>query len=323
MKRIAVIGERNSGVATLIGDTLRKTAGWRVGVLPLTKSDRLEEGFSRLERAGYDCAVGTTEHAMLRRPVALGVLTGGGEAVDRSTLNTCEKLVVNLDGEQGAQLANRCPVLTYSERNNRADLIAKFLRCYPNRTEFDALTRQGIQRVRLPVLGGYDLYQGLAALGCGLSLGFPLPKLAKAVECAAGLPGKMEPFSTGLNFRLVLDTGKTAEELEPVLLSLSPMRGAGGRLCVLLGQLSEQAQRDAEELAGQLAQEVLPFTADRRQAVYCLLSHGRENDVLLIAGAHEAGSAQDERKFAAEWLREHGNKAEGEPSAEGEKGRKK
>ncbi len=50
--------------------------------------------------------------------------------------------VLNLDDEAGRYYASTapCPVFTYSERRDEADLTAKNLRLFPQRVEFEAVT---------------------------------------------------------------------------------------------------------------------------------------------------------------------------------------
>ena len=304
MKQIAVIGRRSSIVtANLIGTMLRRTTGRKAGVLnPEDREDALRGGLCQLALQGCDWAVSAVRSGNAEQSFQLGVLTDWGEEPMPSALSACEKLVVNLDDECGKRLAAGREVFTYSERRDEADLTAKNLRCYPDRIEFEALTWNSIHRVRMPVLGGYDIYHGLAALACGLSLGYPLEQLAPSIEQAAGVPGHLEQIPTDQPFCLVVDQASHALELEELLLTLLPMRGKGGMLRLLPGAVPEEEWGLASDVAGGLADEVIRPGKDRGQNVHELLNRGKAGDVLVIAGVHEPGSKDDERRMAAQWL---------------------
>lgn len=306
MKQIAVIGSRgNTVAASLIGTMLHQAAGWKVGVLGLdNKGLTLRAGLEQLALQGYDCAVAALGTEAVDQSFQVGVLTDWSDSRLPEAVDACEKLVVNLDDACGQQMARQFPALTYSERKDQADLTAKNLRCYPNRTEFEALTWDDIQRVRMPVLGGYDIYHGLAALGCGLSLGFSLDTLAPSMERAAGVPGHLELIPTEEPFHLVVDRANRAMELENLLLTLLPMRGKGGSLRLLTGAVPEEERCLAADVADGLADEVILPSEDRSQSVRELLSRGRAGDVLVIAGVHDPGSGEDERLMAAHWLQQ-------------------
>src|SRR5699024_5048815 len=80
--------------------------------------------------------------------------------------------VLNLDDEAGRYFARTVavPRLTYSERRDEADLTAKNLRLFPDRVEFEAVAAGAISRVRLPIPGGFTVYNALGVLTCGLAL---------------------------------------------------------------------------------------------------------------------------------------------------------
>jgi UDP-N-acetylmuramoyl-L-alanyl-D-glutamate--2,6-diaminopimelate ligase len=298
MKQIAVVGSTGQeAAASLIGATLRKTAGWKVGVLGPEEGSGtpLTQGLHRLEEEGCDCAIAALRPGPVEQVFQLGILTGWQDSRPPLAVEACEKLVVNLDDPGARALAGRRAALTYSEGKNGADLTAKYLRCYPTRTEFDALTWKEIQRVRMPVLGGYDLYQGLAALGCGLRLGISLNSLARSVEEAAGVPGHLEEVAPGqLPFRVVVDEARTAASLESLLLTLRPLRGEGGKLRLVLGQRMPGEENLMELLAKELADQVW-FLERQPDALRLLAKAGQPGDVLAVSGIHRPGSAGDER----------------------------
>ena len=101
----------------------------------------------------------------------------------------CRRAVLNLDDEAGRWYRERlaCPVFTYSENKDQADLTAKGIRLYPGQVEFEAVAREQIQRVFLPIPGGFTIYNALCALSVGLCLGLRLSECAAALRSARGV----------------------------------------------------------------------------------------------------------------------------------------
>ena len=101
----------------------------------------------------------------------------------------CRRAVLNLDDEAGRWYRERlaCPVFTYSENKDQADLTAKGIRLYPGQVEFEAVAREQIQRVFLPIPGGFTIYNALCALSVGLCLGLRLSECAAALRSSSAL----------------------------------------------------------------------------------------------------------------------------------------
>lgn len=55
-----------------------------------------------------------------------------------------------------------CPAFTYSENKDAAGLTAKNIRLFPGHVEFEAVSREEIQRIHLPIPGGFTIYNALA-----------------------------------------------------------------------------------------------------------------------------------------------------------------
>jgi hypothetical protein len=311
MKRIAVIGTGGQeAAANLIGNTLSQTTGWNVRVLSQTGRGKtsLEQRLSRLDGQGCQCAVAALGPESVKEglaaPFQLGILTDWREMSPPAAVNACAQLVVNLDDPCGRLLARgRRGTLTYSEGKDQADLTAKYLRCYPTCTEFDALTWREIRRVRMPVMGGYDVYQGLAALSCGLSLGLSLEALVKSVEKAKGLPGHLEELTGPQDpFRIVVDGAVSAAQVESLLLTLSPLKGEGGALRLRLGRPLAGERGLTLDVATELADQVEVRTPPAEEQILGLLEAAGPGDLVVVAGVHSPGSTGDERKIIRQWL---------------------
>lgn len=232
----------------------------------------------------------------------------------------CDTAVLNLDDEAGRYYeANAaCPTFTYSENKDTADLTAKNMRLFPDRVEFEALTDEDIQRVKLPIPGGFSIYNALAALACGRVLGLSLKKMAKAIAEVSGVKGRVEVVPVPADFTVLIDYAHTPDALENILYTV---RGfVQGRVILVFGCGGDR-DRGKRPLMGQIAGELADYVIvtsdnprteppmtiithilagledsqtprevvpDRRAAIRRALELGREGDVILLAGkGHE------------------------------------
>lgn len=228
--------------------------------------------------------------------------------------------VINLDDPAAAYLLEHAQSenITYSINNNEADVVAKEVKLKSGGVEFLALTLGQIARIRLGIPGQFSVYNALAALACGLSLGFPLEEMAVALESAKGVVGRMEVVPTGKDYTVLIDYAHTPDALENVLSSL---RGfAQGRVVALFGCGGDR-DTTKRPIMGKIACELADFvivTSDnprteppekiigdilagmkdtktpyrvienRREAIAWALANARPDDILLLAGkGHE------------------------------------
>ncbi|MBR1781417.1 MAG: hypothetical protein IJ751_08470 [Oscillospiraceae bacterium] len=132
-------------------------------------------------RAG--CAVFLSRSA---GEAAAGELASGADAI------------LNLDDPEGVpKLPDGVRRWTISERRNSADVSAKNLRLRPFRTQFEAVTRDDICRLSVPLPEGRGLYPGLAAACAALTFGMGLNESAAALEGAEPVPLGMIPLPLG------------------------------------------------------------------------------------------------------------------------------
>ena len=254
----------------------------------------------------------------------------------------CERAVLNLDDEAGRYYAATapCPVFTYSERRDEADLTAKNLRLFPQRVEFEAVTMEAIARVKLSIPGGFTVYNALGVLACGVALGLPLAACAQALASAKGVKGRLEVVPVPADFTVIIDYAHTPDALENILTTVRDF--TGGRVLCLFGcggdrDRSKRPQMGA--IAGSLAdvavvtsdnprtedpetiiREILAgmkdaaaqchVESDRRRAIALALSLAKPGDTVVLAGKghetyQEIGGVQhhlDEREEIAAWF---------------------
>ena len=228
--------------------------------------------------------------------------------------------VLNLDDEAGRYYARTVavPKLTYSERRDEADLTAKNLRLFPDRVEFEAVAEGAISRVRLPIPGGFTVYNALGVLTCGLALGLPLADCADALAKAPGVKGRIEVVPVPADFAVIIDYAHTPDALENILTTVRDF--TAGRVICLFGCGGDRDRTKRPQMgaiAGSLAdvavvtsdnprteepeaiiRDILPglegtaaevvVEPDRRAAIRRALSLAKPGDTVVLAGkGHE------------------------------------
>ena len=228
--------------------------------------------------------------------------------------------VLNLDDEAGRYLARTVavPRLTYSERRDEADLTAKNLRLFPDRVEFEAVAEGAISRVRLPIPGGFTVYNALGVLTCGLALGLPLADCADALAKAPGVKGRIEVVPVPADFAVIIDYAHTPDALENILTTVRDFTagrviclfGCGGdrdrtkrpQMGAIAGSLADvtvvTSDNPRTEEPGAIIRDILPglegtaaevvVEPDRRAAIRRALSLAKPGDTVVLAGkGHE------------------------------------
>lgn len=232
----------------------------------------------------------------------------------------CDTGIFNLDDETGRLFAARAPCqrMTYSENKREADLLAANIRLLSDRVEFEAVMLGGISRVRLPIPGGFSIYNALGVLTCGLALGYPLATLTAALAQAKGVKGRIELVPVPAPYTVLIDYAHTPDALENILLTAREFTER--RLLCLFGCGGDR-DRSKRSLMGELAAELsdlviltsdnprseppedimadiaegfpdsflaLRVEPDRRRAIDLALSLAEEGDVLVLCGkGHE------------------------------------
>jgi len=251
--------------------------------------------------------------------------------------------VLNLDDEAGRWYRERvkCPAFTYSERDAGADLTARNLRLFPDRVEFEALMTGKLSHVVLPIPGGFSVYNALAALAAGVSLGVPLERLAQVMPRVHGVKGRVEVVPVPADYTVVIDYAHSPNALENILTTardftrnrLICVFGCGGDrdrtkrplMGAVAGELADVAvvtsdnprTEDPQAIITDIltgmgeSQAEIHVEPDRRAAIVRALSAGEPGDVIVLAGKghetyQEIGTGRfplDEREVVAGFFR--------------------
>ncbi len=293
------------------------------------------------------CVMEVSSHALVLRRVdgirfAAGVFTNltrdhldfhdGMEAYFTAKRRLFEMLprdapaVINLDDPRGGSLVEIAgrPV-TYAI-NRPADVTPGPLSFTLDGLSFEARTPEGRVRVRSHLVGRPNVYNLLAAIATGVSLGLPLDRIERGIAGLTGVPGRFEVVSgADDDVTVVIDYAHTDDALRNLLETARPLAarrlitvfGCGGdrdrTKRPLMGMVaarmsdvvivtsdnprSEEPQAIVDEVlrgipggaaSGRATPQQILTEIDRRKAIGRAIAMVQPGDVVLIAGkGHE------------------------------------
>ena len=193
-------------IQNMIGDTVIRTER------TTPESFELQKLFSEMVDAGCThCVMEVSSHALVlhrrtklrlrpafyephRRPSGFPqddgrILRGEGDAFPR-----CKHGVVNTDDAYAPKIMEHatCEVPGYAEKDPDAELRAENIALHAGSVEFMAKTRDAQADIQLTIPGGFTVYNALAVIGAGLTLGITLGDIAQALKTASGVKGRVE-----------------------------------------------------------------------------------------------------------------------------------
>jgi UDP-N-acetylmuramoyl-L-alanyl-D-glutamate--2,6-diaminopimelate ligase len=230
--------------------------------------------------------------------------------------------VINIDDSYGVELADRLEreglqVVRYGVKND-ADVRAFEPEFSLAGMTFNLFTPAGTSRFHSPLVGPPHVYNTLAAVASGLSLGYNLETIERALGKCTGAPGRFERVPSTHDFAVVVDYAHTDDALLNVLRTArdvtrgriitvfgcggdrdrskrAPMGEAAGSLSDVVILTSDNPRTEDPERILADAEVGLQNTgkpyrkiSDRREAIHHAVSQARSQDLVLIAGkGHE------------------------------------
>ncbi len=250
-------------------------------------------------------------------------------------------VVLNADDSSYAALAPRAPapVIRYGLGGAvEVEVRAVDVRDEGWSTSCRVISPWGEGSLNLPLPGTFNVYNALAAIAAGCTLGASFDAARQALEGHGGVPGRMERLDLGQPFTVVVDFAHTPDALTQVLSTLR--RQTPRALIVVFGSAGER-DRDKRPLMGRIAAQLADYSiltdedprledrhqilaeiaagavaggavegrqfqriADRREAIRAAFSRARPGDTVLLAGkGHERSiiGAVDGRLHTSPW----------------------
>jgi UDP-N-acetylmuramoyl-L-alanyl-D-glutamate--2,6-diaminopimelate ligase len=142
--------------------------------------------------------------------------------------------VLNADEAASEYLAGvtTAQIVTYGIERD-ADVRASGIRITANGTEFDCSTFAGNTRIRLRLVGKFNVYNTLGAIAVSLLEGVSLADIANSLEKMDIVEGRMEPVHEGQDFVALVDYAHTPDGLENALATVKEF--AQGRIITVFG----------------------------------------------------------------------------------------
>lgn len=230
--------------------------------------------------------------------------------------------VLNADDEASLRFAKltASEVLTYGIEKD-ADLRASDVKITAVGTSFRLDSFLGSRAISLQLVGKFNVYNALAALGAALCEGINLDEAIQSLERIPGVPGRVEAVNEGQPYAVIVDYAHTPDSLENVLRTVNEFTegdvicvfGCGGDRDVtkrpIMGRIAAELAdrliitsdnpRTEDPLvilnhiqAGLLAADISPeryeLEPDRQAAIEKAVEMASPGDVVLIAGkGHE------------------------------------
>lgn len=204
------------------------------------------------------------------------------------------RCLINQDDPWGKRLLAELTQATWSygiEANgteNAADIFPKQFVFDLNGIVMTVATPIGEIEVKSPLIGRYNVYNVLAAIGVGLSLGLSGEKIASGIAAMQGVPGRFEKIDMGQDFTVIVDYAHTSDALFRLLQAVAEL---GPRRIITLfgcgGDRDRGKRPKMAEAAAALSQKVI-LTSD----------NPRSESPLAIIREIETGFHHKEASFA-------------------------
>ncbi|TVP79051.1 MAG: UDP-N-acetylmuramoyl-L-alanyl-D-glutamate--2,6-diaminopimelate ligase [Puniceicoccaceae bacterium] len=228
--------------------------------------------------------------------------------------------VINIDCAYGRRLlAELEPGMELSTFGieAEADVRARKVVLYADRTEFELIWPEGQAQVVSPLLGRYNVSNLLASLAIARAKGRSIESLLSRISNFPGVPGRMERVDEGQPFNVLVDYAHTDDALAHACRMLREI--TAGRLLVVFGcggdrdrskrslmldavlqgadevfitadnPRTESLEQIFADMCGAQGSEAARVVNDRKHAISLALDAAQPGDCVLIAGkGHEA-----------------------------------
>lgn len=162
----------------------------------------------------------------------------------------------------------------------------------PSGVEYEAVIGDSSYNIRCNLPGSFNVYNSLAAVCVGHSLGLSKSQVEQGIHALSGVEGRMTRISEGQDFDVIVDFAHTPDSFEKLFKDLRPV--VSGKLIVMFGSAGrrDEAKRAVQgELAGKYCDEVIITEEDDRDV------DGLAIMKQIAAGAEQAGKKRDKNLF--------------------------
>ena len=224
--------------------------------------------------------------------------------------------VINSDDEYGVRIIQRMKergtnVYTYAIEKE-ADFRAENVQMNANGTKFTLSCPEGRYEVHTPLLGTFNVYNVLGAMGAAYSANMPIETIIKLVSNLPGIDGRMELINEGQDFTVIVDYAHTPDGVEKVLEFVNDIKKSAVKVVIgcpgdrdrtkrpVIAKLSvdyadevifttdDPHSEDPVDILDEMVAGVNPdqceVIVDRIEAIEAAIKNAKKNDIIVIAG---------------------------------------
>jgi UDP-N-acetylmuramoyl-L-alanyl-D-glutamate--2,6-diaminopimelate ligase len=198
---------------------------------------------------------------------------------------------VNADDPNGALFASDVKnPLSYGIKNG--DLKATNVKLTPQGVSYSVAIDETDYQISCKLPGSFNVYNSLAALGVGRTLGLTKAQIEQGIAALEGVEGRMTRIDEGQDFTVIVDYAHTPDSFEKLFKDLKPV--VKGKLIVMFGSAGrrdEDKRTTQGELAGEYADEIIVTEEDDRDI------DGQEIMEMIAQAAESKGKVRDKDLF--------------------------
>lgn len=206
-------------------------------------------------------------------------------------------------------------ILTYGLKNDY-DLFADEIELTNSGTRFVLHFLHQQYKVEMKLIGTFNVYNVLAAIGAGIALDIKVETILEAIATIEGVPGRFQAVNAGQDFTVIVDYAHTPDSLENVLNTVKQFAkndvytvvGCGGdrdrTKRPLMGKIAADLSTQAiftsdnprtedpililEDMKLGLEHNNITVIEDRKKAITFAIENAKKHDIIVIAGkGHE------------------------------------
>lgn len=225
--------------------------------------------------------------------------------------------ILNGDDEASKEYktSTQANVLTYG-LTKECDLFADDIELTNAGTRFSLYTLNQKYVVDMKLIGIFNVYNVLAAIGAGIALNIKMETILEAIGLIEGVPGRFQSVNAGQDFTVIVDYAHTPDSLENVLNTVKEFAkndiytvvGCGGdrdrTKRPLMGKIAADLSTQAiftsdnprtedpnlilEDMKQGLSHKNITVIEDRKKAINFAIQNAKKHDIIVIAGkGHE------------------------------------
>ena len=231
----------------------------------------------------------------------------------------CKKAYINADDYMVAKLPKQMPECTYTTYgiDNFCNVLAKDITITNSYVDFRVKIGSKNERVKTYIPGRFSVYNSLAAICIGESLGADAEQIKEALE-EVRVPGRSELVENAKGLTIMIDYAHSPESLENILKAVKlytkgrviSVFGCGGdrdnSKRPLMGEISGKIAdytiitsdnprtEEPEKIAAQVEEGIkktkgkYTVIVDRKEAIKAAIKMANKNDCIILAGkGHE------------------------------------